>query len=61
MHMCRAQYREEYGSSEVLSRLFTCELCSRKVKHTRPVVGKQVELFTLLLLSITIRDAPDHR
>jgi hypothetical protein len=35
----RAQYREEYGSSEVVSRMFTCELCSKKVKHTRPVIG----------------------
>jgi hypothetical protein len=56
--LCRAQYREDYGSSEVLSRMFTCELCSRQVKHTRSVVGEEFHfLFGLLLFGFSDPDA----
>ena len=33
--MTRNEYKEQYGDSEVVSRMFTCELCQKEVKHTR--------------------------
>ena len=45
----RAEYREEFGSSEIESRTFRCELCLKEVKHTRNIIGahmKQVHLIS---------------
>lgn len=44
----RAQYRAEYGSSEVVSRMFKCELCDKEVKHTRNIIGAHMKMVHLI-------------
>ena len=44
----RAQYRQEYGSSEVVSRMFKCELCDKEVKHTRNIIGAHMKMVHLI-------------
>lgn len=44
----RAQYRVEYGSSEVVSRMFKCELCDKEVKHTRNIIGAHMKMVHLI-------------
>ena len=41
--MTRNEYKEQYGDSEVVSRMFTCELCQKEVKHTRYDANKCLE------------------
>eukprot|EP00095_Tigriopus_kingsejongensis_P008992 maker-scaffold783_size97670-snap-gene-0.20 protein:Tk08992 transcript:maker-scaffold783_size97670-snap-gene-0.20-mRNA-1 annotation:"hypothetical protein HMPREF1544_09400" len=47
-NMSRAQYREDYGSSEVVSRMFKCELCEKEVKHTRNIIGAHMKMVHLI-------------
>ena len=44
----RAQYRAEYGCSEVVSRMFKCELCDKEVKHTRNIIGAHMKMVHLI-------------
>ena len=44
----RAQYRAEHGSSEVVSRMFKCELCDKEVKHTRNIIGAHMKMVHLI-------------
>ena len=44
----RAEYREQYGSSEVVSRMFKCELCDKEVKHTRNIIGAHMKMVHLI-------------
>ena len=44
----RAQYRTQYGSSEVISRMFKCELCDKEVKHTRNIIGAHMKMVHLI-------------
>ncbi len=46
--MSRAEYRAEYGSSEVISRMFKCELCEKEVKHTRNIIGAHMKMVHLI-------------
>ena len=46
--MTRAHYSEEYGSSEVVSRMFKCELCDKEVKHTRNIIGAHMKMVHLI-------------
>ena len=46
--LSRAQYTEEYGSSEVVKRMFKCELCDKKVKHSRSIIGAHMKLVHLI-------------
>jgi len=47
-NISRLQYRKEYGSSEIVSRMFTCELCKREVKHTRNIIGAHMKMVHLI-------------
>ncbi|TRY71884.1 hypothetical protein TCAL_08435, partial [Tigriopus californicus] len=47
-NMSRAMYREDYGSSEVVSRMFKCELCEKEVKHTRNIIGAHMKMVHLI-------------
>ena len=38
----------EYGGSEVVSRMFTCELCNKEVKHTRNIIGAHMKMVHLI-------------
>ena len=40
--MTRNEYKEQYGDSEVVSRMFTCELCQKEVKHTRYTISNAI-------------------
>ena len=44
----RAEYRDKYGSSEVVSRMFKCELCDKEVKHTRNIIGAHMKMVHLI-------------
>ena len=44
--LSRAQYKAEYGGSEVVSRMFQCELCGKEVKHTIGAHMKMVHLIS---------------
>jgi hypothetical protein len=46
--LSRAQYKVEYGGSEVVSRMFTCELCNKEVKHTRNIIGAHMKMVHLI-------------
>ena len=46
--LSRAQYTEEYGSSEVVKRMFKCELCDKEVKHSRSIIGAHMKLVHLI-------------
>ena len=46
--LSRAQYKAEYGGSEVVSRMFTCELCNKEVKHTRNIIGAHMKMVHLI-------------
>ncbi len=46
--MTRAQYREEYGSSEIVSRMFKCELCEKEVKHARNIIAAHMKMVHLI-------------
>ena len=41
-------YRAEYGCSEVVSRMFKCELCDKEVKHTRNIIGAHMKMVHLI-------------
>ena len=47
-NMTRNQYKEEYGTSEVITRMFKCELCQREVKHTRNIIGTHMKMVHLI-------------
>jgi len=44
----RSQYKEDHGSSEVVSRMFKCELCEKEVKHTRNIIGAHMKMVHLI-------------
>merc|ERR1719471_2772174 len=46
--MTRNEYKEQYGDSEVVSRMFTCELCQKEVKHTRNIIGAHMKMVHLI-------------
>ena len=46
--MSRNEYKEQYGDSEVVSRMFTCELCQKEVKHTRNIIGAHMKMVHLI-------------
>ena len=46
--MSRNEYKQQYGDSEVVSRLFTCELCQKEVKHTRNIIGAHMKMVHLI-------------
>ena len=41
-------HRAEYGCSEVVSRMFKCELCDKEVKHTRNIIGAHMKMVHLI-------------
>merc|ERR1719361_1613242 len=47
-HMSRANYIEKYGSSEILSRMFKCEICEKEVKHTRTIISSHMKKVHLI-------------
>jgi hypothetical protein len=42
-NLSRSEYRKDYGSSEVVSRMFKCELCFKEIKHTRNIIGAHMK------------------
>jgi len=46
--MTRNEYKMKFGDSEVVSRMFTCELCSKEVKHTRNIIGAHMKMVHLI-------------
>jgi len=46
--MSRNEYKMKFGDSEVVSRMFTCELCSKEVKHTRNIIGAHMKMVHLI-------------
>jgi len=46
--LSRNEYKMKFGDSEVVSRMFTCELCSKEVKHTRNIIGAHMKMVHLI-------------
>lgn len=46
--LTRNEYKVKFGDSEVVSRMFTCELCSKEVKHTRNIIGAHMKMVHLI-------------
>ena len=45
----RDEYKRDYGNSEIISRMFKCEICGKEVKHTRNIIGKKILLPYILV------------
>ena len=46
--MSRQEYQMQYGDSEIVKRMFTCELCNKDIKHTRSIIGSHMKLVHLI-------------
>ena len=44
----RAEYSANYGNSEVVSKMFKCELCDKEIKHTRNIIGAHMKMVHLI-------------